>query len=92
MTSEIRFMTLGIVAFESCLMVADPRSEDAANYENINQNMATAAAPMAAVANQPTTRSRIDMTNLPMIFGFTAMNIISPMIGTETTPLMTALQ
>jgi hypothetical protein len=61
-------------------------------YENMNQNMAMAATPIATVANQPTTRSRVEMTNLPITFGLTAMNMISAMIGTETTPLMTALQ
>ena len=76
----------------SRLVVAETGSEDATHYENINQNMATAAIPMAAVANQPTTRSRIEMMNFPMIFGLTAINIINPMMGTETTPLMTALQ
>lgn len=32
------------------------------------------------------------MTNRPMIAGRTAINIITTMIGTEITPLMTALQ
>jgi hypothetical protein len=86
------FMALGIVAIENFLVVGRLGCQGATNYENINQNMAMAAIPMAAVANQPTTRSRIEMMNFPMIFGLTAMNIISPMIGTETTPLMTALQ
>jgi hypothetical protein len=32
------------------------------------------------------------MTNLPMIVGLTAMNMISPMIGMGTTPLITPFQ
>jgi hypothetical protein len=61
-------------------------------YEDINQNIAKPAMTMTAVANQPAVRNRVDITNLPMILEFTAMNMISPIIGTETTPLMTALQ
>jgi hypothetical protein len=37
-------------------------------------------------------RNLKEMTNLPMIFGLTAMSMIRTMIGTETTPFTTALQ
>jgi hypothetical protein len=58
----------------------------------MNPNMASGAAPMAIVAAQRVMRWRTGMMKLPMIFGFTAVNMISPMTGTETTPLITALQ
>jgi hypothetical protein len=80
---------------------AELRYEGEPTYENINQSIATPAAPMAAVASHPPTRNRIEMTNLPMIVGLTAMNMIvgltamnmiSPMIGMGTTPLITPFQ
>ena len=54
--------------------------------------MAKTAAAIISVANQPSTFSLVVMTNGPMISGRTAINIITTMIGTEMTPLMTALQ
>jgi len=47
---------------------------------------------MLAVASQPRIVSRRVMTNSPMISGRTAISIITIMIGTEITPLITALQ
>jgi hypothetical protein len=38
---------------------------------------------MTAVANWTAMRSQIDITNLPIIFAFTVMNTISPIIGGE---------
>ena len=51
-----------------------------------------AAAAMTAVASHPNTLSAPDNTNLPMIFLLDVMSIIITMTGTETTPLITALQ
>lgn len=53
---------------------------------------AQAAAAMTAVAAHPTTRSRTDAVNLPMAWCRDTTTIIAAMIGTATTPLMTALQ
>ena len=55
-------------------------------------NMARTTAAMVAVASQPRTLSRRVMTNGPMISLRTAISIITAMMGTATTPLMTAHQ
>ena len=54
-------------------------------------SMAKTAAAIISVANQPGTLSLVVMTNCPIISVRTAINIITTMIGTEMTPLMTAL-
>ena len=59
---------------------------------SMNQNIASIATPIVIVVAQPVMRRRVGRTRRPMIFGLTAMNMISPMIGTDTTPLITALQ
>src|SRR5665647_3427915 len=56
------------------------------------KNMAQTAAAIISVANQPSTFSPVEITNCPIISERTAINIITTMIGTEMTPLMTALQ
>jgi Domain of unknown function (DUF4112) len=52
----------------------------------------TAAAVMTAVATHPTTRRTPVTINCPMIFLLEVMSIIMAMIGTATTPFITALQ
>ena len=54
--------------------------------------MAKTAAAIISVANQPSTFNLVVITNWPIISGRTAINIITTMIGTEMTPLITALQ
>ncbi len=47
---------------------------------------------MTAVASQPISLSRVDITKSPMTSCRLASSIIVTMTGTATTPLMTALQ
>ena len=54
--------------------------------------MATTASAMIKVASQPRILSWRLMVKRPMISGRTAISIITTMIGTEITPLITALQ
>jgi hypothetical protein len=56
------------------------------------QNIAQTAAAIIKVASQPNIFSLAEITNCPMIFGRDAINIMTAMIGTEITPLITALQ
>jgi hypothetical protein len=56
------------------------------------QNIAQTAAAIIMVASQPNIFSLAEITNCPMIFGRDAINIMTAMIGTEITPLITALQ
>ncbi len=56
----------------------------------MHQNIAIAATPMVAIPNPSAMRNRVEITNLPMVFGLTVM--ISPIIRMKTTSLMTALK
>ena len=55
-------------------------------------HIAAAAAAMTAVAIHPINRRPSWMGNLPMILGLAVMCIMMIMMGTATTPLITALQ
>ena len=55
-------------------------------------NIAITAAAITPVESHPNNRSGAGVTKVPMIFLFDAISIISTMIGTDVTPLMTALQ
>ena len=61
-------------------------------YYPSDQNIAITAIAMTAVHTQPNTFSLNEMTNRPITSGRTAISIITTIIGTEITPLMTALQ
>jgi hypothetical protein len=54
--------------------------------------MMSAAAAITAVVNQPKNLIPSWMRKEPMIFELPVMCIIATMIGTATTPLITALQ
>ena len=54
--------------------------------------MPTAARAMVTVANHPKIRKRPFTLKAPMTFSFVAMRIVITMMGTATTPLITALQ
>ena len=55
-------------------------------------NIAITAAAITPAESHPRTRSGMGVTSVPMTLVFDAISIISTMIGTEVTPLMTALQ
>ncbi len=54
-------------------------------------NMASTAVAMTMVDSQPSARRRREMVSVPMMAGRDAISIIRAMMGTEMTPLMTAL-
>lgn len=58
----------------------------------MNTNIAITAAAITPVESHPASRSSTGVTKVPMTFRFDAISIISAMIGTDVTPLMTALQ
>ena len=66
------------------------RQED--DQKTLLTHMIAAAAAITAVVIQPTTLKPSWMRKLPMIFGSPVMCIINIMMGTATTPLITALQ
>jgi hypothetical protein len=68
-------------------------AEDAGVIQNIVvTHMMMAATAITAVVSHPINLTPSWMRNGPMIFGLPVMCIIAIMIGTATTPLMTALQ
>jgi hypothetical protein len=54
--------------------------------------MPTTQSAIVIVAIQPSTRNQPPMVNSPMMFDYAVIIIKITMIGTATTPLMTALQ
>ncbi len=62
------------------------------DQNNICRNMKPTATAMTAVATQPSTFRRVPIANSPITFGFTAMSIITAIMGAEMTPFNTAAQ
>jgi len=58
----------------------------------MKMNIAITAAAITPVESHPSIRSGMGVTKVPMTFWFDAISIMSIVIGTDVTPLMTALQ
>src|SRR6185437_3000741 len=71
---------------------AGPRNKALPMRQECRREHTSVAAPITPVTVQPSTLSDRGMGNLPMILRLLAGSMISTIIGTATTPLITALQ
>ena len=83
----------GASRFDPRRLVGFPRAVKLSRMRPLQgTNIPSTVTPISAVAAQPSQRTRRPMTCGPITLGLVAMLISTAMIGTATTPLMTADQ